>query len=439
MAETDHPHLDTVREQARNAALAGNAALALAHFRSLLELAPEDVEALNYVAMADLASGHVKRACERLERARDASPGDRASRKNLGIARLYAGTPAEAHEVLAPLLDEDPDFFVARLYLGLALERLGKAELAATEYMKAISSAQQQGQWTSTATTPAGLRAGVQHAMDVARRSHRQLVGSLLAPLVSRFGRSSMARVERCLAGYLGDLRLTPADPRQKPQFLYFPGLPETPVLDRGLFPWYGEMEAATAAITRELRAVLDDRPQFEPFLGEPPPGMESSYLGPSDDSATPRWDAFFFYRHGRRFDGNADRCPQTVRALDRAPTVRIQGHAPESLFSVLGPGSHIKPHHGVTNTRVVTHLPLIVPADCRLRVADHVHAWEPGRCFTFDDTFEHEAWNRSAQTRVILLFDVWNPHLAAEEREALGALIARLDGSAEEGRAPPS
>lgn len=86
-----------------------------------------------------------------------------------------------------------------------------------------------------------------------------------------------------------------------------------------------------------------------------------------------------------------------------------------------------------------MTHLPLIVPADCRLRVADHVHAWEPGRCFTFDDTFEHEAWNRSAQTRVILLFDVWNPHLAAEEREALGALIARLDGSAEEGRAPPS
>ena len=430
---------ETLRERARNAALRGNGGLAQELFQQLALRDPTDPEALNYLAMRELAAGRFITARTRLRQALEARPNDPTTRKNLGIALLQCGDAGEARELFAALVAEDPTFFVARLHLGVACERLGEQERAANEYVRAIVSAQQQDQWTSPRNTPPGLRPTVEHAMDVARRARRTLIAALLAPLHARFGARAMARVDKCIAGYVGDFRITPADRRQKPQFLYFPGLPETPVLDRGLFPWYGEMEAATAAITRELRAVLDDRPQFEPFLGEPPPGMESSYLGPSDDSATPRWDAFFFYRHGRRFDGNADRCPQTVRALDRAPTVRIQGHAPESLFSVLGPGSHIKPHHGVTNTRVVTHLPLIVPADCRLRVADHVHAWEPGRCFTFDDTFEHEAWNRSAQTRVILLFDVWNPHLAAEEREALGALIARLDGSAEEGRAPPS
>src|SRR5690606_17937362 len=81
----------------------------------------------------------------------------------------------------------------------------------------------------------------------------------------------------------------------------------------------------------------------------------------------------------------------------------------------------------GVTNTRVVTHLPLVVPDDCRLRVADHIHAWRPGRCFTFDDTFEHEAWSRSGATRVILLYDVWNTDLTRAEQEALALLVKGL------------
>ena len=40
---------------------------------------------------------------------------------------------------------------------------------------------------------------------------------------------------------------------------------------------------------------------------------------------------------------------------------------------------------------------------------------------------FVHEAWNRSAHTRVVLIFDAWNPDLAAAEREALAAGIAAI------------
>jgi aspartate beta-hydroxylase len=93
----------------------------------------------------------------------------------------------------------------------------------------------------------------------------------------------------------------------------------------------------------------------------------------------------------------------------------------------VLAPGTHILPHHGVTNARVVTHLPLIVPEACALRAGGEEHAWQEGRCITFDDTFEHEAWNRSEQTRVVLIIDNWNPHLSAVERNAVADLIEAI------------
>ncbi|MGE5183872.1 MAG: aspartyl/asparaginyl beta-hydroxylase domain-containing protein, partial [Acidobacteriota bacterium] len=52
---------------------------------------------------------------------------------------------------------------------------------------------------------------------------------------------------------------------------------------------------------------------------------------------------------------------------------------------------------------------------------------WERGKCFAFDDTFEHEAWNRSGTTRAVLLGDIWNPFLRPAEREVIAELVARI------------
>jgi aspartate beta-hydroxylase len=108
-------------------------------------------------------------------------------------------------------------------------------------------------------------------------------------------------------------------------------------------------------------------------------------------------------------------------------PLVRVRDHAPETLYSVLRPGTHILPHRGVTNTRLVTHLPLIVPPDCALRVGGETHVWQEGRCVTFDDTFEHEAWNHSERDRVVLIVDSWNPDLSEAERAAVADLVAAI------------
>jgi len=40
----------------------------------------------------------------------------------------------------------------------------------------------------------------------------------------------------------------------------------------------------------------------------------------------------------------------------------------------------------------------------------------------------EHEAWNDSDQTRVILLFEIWRPELTAEERRLVSAMFEAID-----------
>ena len=87
-----------------------------------------------------------------------------------------------------------------------------------------------------------------------------------------------------------------------------------------------------------------------------------------------------------------------------------------------------IPPHHGLLNTRLICHLPLIAPEGCALRVGNETRAWVPGQALVFDDSMEHEAWNLSDRLRVVLLFDIWRPELSLDERELVAAMLAAVD-----------
>ena len=91
-------------------------------------------------------------------------------------------------------------------------------------------------------------------------------------------------------------------------------------------------------------------------------------------------------------------------------------------LFSILDAGTVIPPHTGVTNTRLTVHLPLIIPPNCAFRVGSETREWIPGKAWVFDDTIEHEAWNRSDMPRAVLIFDIWNPYLSEAERDLIRA-----------------
>jgi aspartyl/asparaginyl beta-hydroxylase (cupin superfamily) len=94
-------------------------------------------------------------------------------------------------------------------------------------------------------------------------------------------------------------------------------------------------------------------------------------------------------------------------------------------MFSALAPKSHIPPHNGETNARVIAHLPLIVPERCSYRVGFDWRQWRVGETLIFDDTIEHEARNDSDELRVVLIFDLWNPLLDTADRDVVRRLAA--------------
>ncbi len=130
-------------------------------------------------------------------------------------------------------------------------------------------------------------------------------------------------------------------------------------------------------------------------------------------------WDVFGLYAFGKRMPENCERCPQTTQIIETIPGLIT------AAFSSLKPKTHIKPHIGyhydytngqltrmeLNHTVLRCHLGLIIPATytpfgCAIRIADEIRNWQEGQCLVFDDTVEHEAWNRSQGTRVVLLID---------------------------------
>jgi aspartate beta-hydroxylase len=187
--------------------------------------------------------------------------------------------------------------------------------------------------------------------------------------------------------------------------------------------PWIEALERQAGAIREELLAILPRAANAERVFASD----EAERRGLAGGADAASWKGFYFFRHGERRGENHALCRRTSAALEALPLVHIRGNAPEVMFSVLTPGSHILPHRGVTNARAVCHLPLVVPEDCALVVGGERRPWREGEAFVFDDTYEHEAWNRGSSTRVVLIIDVWNPHLTEAEREAVAVLVAAM------------
>jgi aspartyl/asparaginyl beta-hydroxylase (cupin superfamily) len=136
------------------------------------------------------------------------------------------------------------------------------------------------------------------------------------------------------------------------------------------------------------------------------------------------RWNVLYLWRDGKRREEQCRRCPRTTALLESIPMLDAPNFGPTVLFSVLEPHTHIPPHSGDTNARLIIHFPLIVPKGCRFRVGNEVREWRVGECWVFDDTIEHEAWNDSDEPRVIVMIDIWNPVLTPAERELVSGLL---------------
>jgi len=410
LEDTDGPSPATLNEGA-------------AAYARRLEADPDDLEALHGLALAALNRKDALRAVELLERAARVAPENPVTQHHLGRALDARGDRAAAVAAHALAVRAAPESYLFRLYLGASLERSGASDAAVLQYARTLQDAQAQDEWTNAANTPAALRPLVERAVLAVRSGRKAAFARLLAPLYEAHGRRALARVETCVRGYLREAAMESPDPRQQPTFLYFPGLPACAYFERSLFPWIDALEAETGAIRAELMRLLPSASGRERVFTSDE--LERAHL--RNAQSAPSWDGYYFYRHGERRADNCTACPDTSRALDSLPLSRVRAHGPECLFSLLSAGTHLLPHRGVTNTRLVGHLPLVVPEDCALNVGGEVHPWQEGRVVVFDDTYEHEAWNRSRELRVVLIFDLWNPHLTEVERAAIAELVPAI------------
>ncbi|WP_231512081.1 aspartyl/asparaginyl beta-hydroxylase domain-containing protein [Paucibacter sp. KBW04] len=200
----------------------------------------------------------------------------------------------------------------------------------------------------------------------------------------------------------------------------FFPHLVPCEFFERQRFPWLDGIEAMAESIRDEFLAVLGAEQGFTPYLNYSDDQPLDQWL---ELNKSLRWTAFHLLKDGLPVEENAQRCPQTMASLQLAPQPQQLGRTPVAMFSLLKPRTKIPPHVGVTNARLVTHLPLIIPPDCGFRVGNTTRQWEFGKAWVFDDSIEHEAWNNSDQLRVVLIFDVWHPDLSEVERRMISAL----------------
>lgn len=166
-----------------------------------------------------------------------------------------------------------------------------------------------------------------------------------------------------------------------------------------GDFAWTREVAKHTAAIQKELDALLPQVQRLPNFQDiSPDQAMLTTDAG---------WKTFFFAGYGVESESNRQSCPNTAKALDLIPGMTT------ACFSILAPGKVLPPHRGPYNGVLRYHLGLRIPASddtCAIRVDSVQRSWAEGEALVFDDTYQHEAWNRTPHWRIVLFVDFLRP-----------------------------
>lgn len=377
--------------------------------------------AANRLGMAALQAGDAAAAARHFADAVAADPGSGALHRNLASAWRAAGDdPAELAALDAAIALDQRDF-MAWLRKAENCERRGQHGAALHAWNAAVQLSD------AIRPLPAPLVPLIDHGRAFLASATTTIAGAVdqsLAPLLADADPVSQRRAAAFVDHALRGRRVY----ANQCAGLFYPFLPADEFFDDHHFPWFAAFAAQTDAIRAELLALLaDPGDALRPYvrMGEGAPTSIWSALDNRFD-----WGACFLWEYGAPNQPVLDRCPATARALAAIPGAAIPGRSPSAFFSLLRPHTRIPPHTGVTNSRAIVHLPLIVPPGCGFRVGGETRAWVEGRPFAFDDTIEHEAWNDSDALRAVLICDVWNPHLTPAEQAMICQYYAAADAT---------
>jgi tetratricopeptide (TPR) repeat protein len=339
---------------------------------------------------------------------------------NLGIAREKAGDlPGAIDAFLAARRLKPRDWRIA-LFAGAALEAAGRREEAAVVF----SLGDELDSAMRAARNDPALDPELRTRSAIADRVMREHFSRLHVSAVDEFQRRALvasgvqpdlARVRNAIWTQTHDRPFSFRTRKQQPSVFYMPDLEPRPVTPRERLPWAATIEAATSEIRSEYLAALAADVPMAPYV-------DASVKSPTWQGlrGNLEWSALHLYKSAQETP-LVSHFPKTLQALEAADVVRVDGGKPiEMFFSRMRPGAHIPPHFGCANNRLTVHLPLIVPEGCSIRIGDEIHTWREGELFAFDDSFEHEAWNRSDKDRVVLIFESHHPDLSMAERAAV-------------------
>jgi len=352
---------------------------------------------------------------------------------NLGTAREKEGDLNRAVAAYLAAWRLNPKDARLALFAGAALEAAGRREDAATLF----SIGDDLDPAVRGAKDRPDLDPEIRRRSAIADRVMREHFTRLHERAIDDFARSAaqtgLARVRAAIWVQTHDAPIDFRTPGQRPSLFYMPDLPAREFTPRDELPWAAEIEAHAAAIRDEYLAAVAEGARHAPYV-------QADARSPiwRELRGNPDWSALHLYQLAEETP-LASRFPDTLRALEAADIVRIEGRPMELFFSRLKPGTHIPPHHGIANNRITVHLPLVVPGDCEIRVGGGSHRWREGEIMAFDDSFEHEAWNRADADRVVLIFEAHHPDLAPAEREAIQHSIEARGRWLRERRVPTS
>lgn len=417
---TDTADLEALEQAAMAKYQAGDLAGAASAFRELLLKAPTHATALEFLGFESSQRGDYAAAVEYYRRATRVAPAHATIHFNLAMSHYGLNDLPAALEALEQTLACDSSLVEAQLYRGTVLERMQRTDEAAQAYLKAVRFAEGQ---LDPQQMPAELKHYLNHALGVVRAYLDAQISQSLSDLTATHGAAAVARLRKAGDIFVGKRPPEFAHPKWRPGLMYVPDLPPQAFYERENFEWAAKVEAATDMVRAELMNIMTEGRGFAPYVNHAEGTREALIWKGINQSHD--WSTFHLYRHGERVEENCARCPGTVALLESIDIMRVPGYGPEIMFSVLKPHSRIPAHYGTVNGRLIVHLPLIVPENCgALRAAGEARGWQEGQLMVFDDSFEHEAWNDSDQTRVVLIFDTWNPHLSPVERQAFSRVL---------------
>lgn len=207
-----------------------------------------------------------------------------------------------------------------------------------------------------------------------------------------------------------------------RPSYLVYPGISQSPFPSTEGLIKGGNISEFLSSIRNEVLSIMENH-QAEPYVKVS--SEVSKDMGQLKGSM--QWSSITIYEGGKLKNKDGERLFNLLE--EQFNLANCAPMSPEVVISVLKPKAKIPPHYGLSNIKQTLHIPISIPeGDVKIKVCGMEKSWNEAEPLVFDDSFLHEAWNNTNESRVVLIADIWHPDLTENERVFLTKAMPLID-----------